>query len=165
MKYNILDRRRRSVYSTNNSTLPLIIKWQSTPRSRIKLFKILNPTCSVYTIVLCPELENASNDTVTGLNWVPGTDKIHRQSFRFLNEFCIRNTLLQTKDKIQETSGKTGSYHYCSLSLTTTKKKCLYLTTCTGLASCVDSKQKTKKSSCVCHACTFKYEINIIYIH
>jgi len=37
MKYNIFDRRWRSVYSTNNSTLPLIIQWQSKPRSRIKL--------------------------------------------------------------------------------------------------------------------------------
>jgi len=70
MKYNIFDRRRRSVYSTKNSTLPLIIQLQLKPRSRIKLFKIVNPTFSVY-----------------------------------------RNTLLQTKEKIHKTSGKTGSYH------------------------------------------------------
>jgi len=47
-----------------------MIQLQSEPRSRIKLFK----TFSVYVIVLCPE--NASNDTVTGLNWIPGTDKM-----------------------------------------------------------------------------------------
>jgi len=83
MKYNIVDRRRRSVYSTNKSTLPLIIQLQSKPRSRSKLFKIVNPTFSVYIIVLCPE--NASNDTVTGLNWIPGTDKMdtHQTPARF----------------------------------------------------------------------------------
>ena len=51
-------------------TLPLMIQLQSDPRSRIKLFK----TFGVYIIVLC--LENASNDTVTGLNWIPGTDEM-----------------------------------------------------------------------------------------
>jgi len=51
------------------------IKWQSKPRCCIKLFKILNPTFSVYIIVLCPE--NASNDTVTFPNWIPCTDKIN----------------------------------------------------------------------------------------
>ena len=47
-----------------------MIQLQSEPRSRIKLFK----TFSVYIIVLC--LKNASNDTVAGLNWIPGTDKM-----------------------------------------------------------------------------------------
>ena len=74
MKYNIFDRRRRSVYSTKNSTLPLMIQLQSKPRSRIKLLKIVNPTFSVYIIVWCQE--NSSNDTVTDLNWNPSTDKI-----------------------------------------------------------------------------------------
>ena len=83
MKNNIFDRRRRSIYSTNNSTLPLVIQLQSEPRSRIKLFKLVNPTVSVYIIVLCPE--NASNDTVTGLNWIPGIDKMdtYRTPARF----------------------------------------------------------------------------------
>jgi len=47
---------------------------QPNSRSRFKLFKNVNPTFSVYIIVLCPE--NDSNDTVTGLNLIPGTDKI-----------------------------------------------------------------------------------------
>jgi len=99
MKYKIFERRRRSVYSTNNSTLPLIIQLQPKPQSHIKLFKIVNLTFSVYFIVLC--LENASNNTVTNLNWIPGTDKIDTYQtlvrFPVLNEFCTRNTLLQTK--------------------------------------------------------------------
>ena len=49
------------------------IRWQSKPRCCIKFFTIVNPTFSVYIIVLCPE--NASNDTVTGPNWNLGTDK------------------------------------------------------------------------------------------
>jgi len=79
MRYNIFDRRRRSVYSTNDSTLPLVIQSESKPRSRFKLFKIVNPTI----IILFPE--NASNDTVTGLNWMPGTDKMdtYRTPARF----------------------------------------------------------------------------------
>jgi len=83
MKNNIFDRRRRSIYSTNNSTLPLVIQLQSEPRSCIKLFKLVNPTVSVYIIILC--LENASNDTVTGLNWIPGIDKMdtYRTPARF----------------------------------------------------------------------------------
>jgi len=81
MKNNIFDSRWRSIYSTNNSTLPLIIQLQSEPRSRIKL--IANPTFSVYIIVLCPE--NASNYTVTSLNWIPGTEKMdtYRTQARF----------------------------------------------------------------------------------
>ena len=76
MKYNI---RRRSAYSTN----PLMIQLQSKPRSRIELFNMVNPTFSVYIIVLC--LENASKDTVTGLklnSWywqnscIPDTGKV-----------------------------------------------------------------------------------------
>jgi len=115
IKYNIFDRRRRSVYSTNNSTLPLIIEWQSTPRSRIKLFKILNPTCSVYTIVLCPENASESNDTVTGLNWIPATDKMdtYRTPARFpVFEWVLyQEHTFTTKDKIHETSGKPSFYH------------------------------------------------------
>jgi len=75
MKYNIVYRRRRSAYSTNNSTLPLMIQLQSKPGSHIKLFKIVNPTFSVYIIIVFPE--NASNDTVTGPHWIPGTDKMN----------------------------------------------------------------------------------------
>jgi len=87
-----------------------MIQLQSEPRSRIKLFK----TFSVYFIVLCPEM--ASNDTVTGLNWIPGTDKMdtYRTPARFpVFEWVLykTHTLLQTKDKIHETGGKTGSYH------------------------------------------------------
>ena len=68
MKHNIFNSHRQSIYSTNNSTLPLIIQLQYELRSHIKLIKIVNPTFIVYIIVLCPE--NASNDTVTGLNWI-----------------------------------------------------------------------------------------------
>jgi len=39
MKNNIFDSRRRSIYSNNNSTLPLMMQLQSEPRSRIKLFE------------------------------------------------------------------------------------------------------------------------------
>jgi len=45
-------------------------------------------------------------------SWHWQNSYIHQQGFRFLNEFCTRNTLLQTKDKIHETDGKTGSCHY-----------------------------------------------------
>jgi len=60
-----------------------MIQWQLKPRSRIKLFKIVSPTFSVYIIVLCPE--HASNDTVTGLNWIPGIEKMdtYRTPARF----------------------------------------------------------------------------------
>jgi len=81
MKNNIFDswQQPKSIYSTNNSTLPLMIPLQSEPWSRVKLFK----TFSVYIIILCPE--NASNNTVTGLNWIPGTDKMdtYRTPARF----------------------------------------------------------------------------------
>jgi len=78
-QYLDIRQRPKSIYSTNNSSLPLMIQLQSEPRSHIKLFK----TFSVYIIVLCPE--NASTDTVTGLNWIPGTDKMdtYRTPARF----------------------------------------------------------------------------------
>ena len=47
----------------------------------------------------------------------------HRQGFRCLNEFCTRNTLLQTKDKIHETGAKSGSYHYCDHSCGQNRKQ------------------------------------------
>jgi len=83
MENNIFDSRQQNINSTNNSTLPLMMQLQSEPRSRIKLFKIVNPTFRVYIVVLCTE--NASNDTVTGLNWILGTDKMetYRTPARF----------------------------------------------------------------------------------
>ena len=60
-----------------------MIQLQSKPRSRIELFNMVNPTFSVYIIVLCPE--NASKDTVTGLklnswywqnSYIPDTGKV-----------------------------------------------------------------------------------------
>jgi len=102
MKYNIFDRRRRSVYSTNNSTLPLVIKWQS----RIKLLKIVNPTFSVYIIVLCPE--NASKHIVTCLNWIPGTDKM--DTYWTLARFPVFESVLYQEqtftDKRQSTRNR-----------------------------------------------------------
>jgi len=40
-----------------------------------------------------------------------------------LNEFFTRNTLLQTKDKIHETGGKTGSYNYKNQSFRVKERK------------------------------------------
>jgi len=52
-------------------------------RSRIKLLKIVNTAFIFYIIALC--LANASKDTVTGLNSIPGTDKMdtYRTPARF----------------------------------------------------------------------------------
>jgi len=54
---------------TTTTTTTLTIKTSIS----YQVVQIGNPTFSVYIIVLCPE--SASNDTVTGLNWIPGTDK------------------------------------------------------------------------------------------
>jgi len=106
MKNNIFDSRQQSIYSTNNSTLPLMIQLQSEPRSRIMLIKIVNPTFSVYIIVLCPE--NASNDNVTGLNWIPGTDKM--DAYRTLARFPVFEWVLYQEhtftDKRQNTRNR-----------------------------------------------------------
>jgi len=89
---SIFDSRQQNILS-----LLFKIKWQSRPRSRLKLVKIVDHTSNVYFIVVCPE--NAINDTGTAPNWIPGTDNLCTYKAPawfpfFLNffepEFCIR---------------------------------------------------------------------------
>jgi len=101
-KQHLWQQTTGSIYSTNNSTLPFMIQLQSEPWSRIKLFKIVNHTFSVYIIVWCvcmiyyfQQLDTNYTvcvalfcwpDIVTGLltklihTW-------HRQGFRFWMSF------------------------------------------------------------------------------
>jgi len=70
---SIFDSRQRSVYY-DIWTLLLNIHRQSSPRSRLILIKIVDPTSNVNIIVLCPE--NAIYDAGTSLNWISGSDNV-----------------------------------------------------------------------------------------
>jgi len=98
------------------STLLLKMKWQSRPRSRLKLVQIVDPTSNVCIIVL--STVNAINDTGTALNWIPGTENLctYRAPawfpvFLIFFKFCTRDTLSQKTDKIYDTGSKSDSYH------------------------------------------------------
>ena len=115
MKYNIADHRRRSAYSTNNSTLLLIISDTITIKTSLDLVWI----CSILPFSFCSILpfsvfyfffffplflcHRSKSNSLVLTKWIHTEN---RQGFQFLNEFCSRNTLLQT---IRETCGKASS--------------------------------------------------------
>jgi len=119
MTCDIFDRRRQSVYST----LLLKMRGQLKPQSCLKLVNIVDPIPNVYIIVVCPDLQNASNYTVTTLNWIPGTDNLG--TYRTLAGFPVlewvlyqKHTFIDKRDRIHNTSSKTSF----DADTTTTKK-------------------------------------------